>query len=107
MKYVWLIILICLISVVSGCASTISNSEFKEQLVSNQTVVLIQLYDNVEDVERVCGEGTVGCAPCNKQHTICKVHSIKERECLGHEIDHVLFGPFHEDMPSTCTVRAK
>jgi len=103
MKYM----LICLISVVSGCTSTISNSEFKDQLVSNQTVVLIQLYDSVEDVEKVCGEGAVGCAPCNKQHAVCKVHSIKERECLAHEIDHVLFDDFHEDMPSTCTVRAK
>ena len=101
MKYLWLSIF-----VLTGCSS-ISNSEFKEQLISSQTVVLVQLYDSAEEVEKVCGEGTVGCAPCNKQHTVCKVHSIKERECLAHEIDHVLFGGFHADIPSACTVRAK
>ena len=101
MKYLLLSILI-----LSGCSS-ISNSEFKEQLISSQTVVLVQLYDDVKEVEKVCGEGTVGCAPCNKKHTVCKVHSIKERECLAHEFDHVLFDDFHEDIPSTCMVRAK
>ena len=107
MKYVWLIILICLISVISGCASPMSNSQFEDSLISEKIFIQFNFVDSPTELEGVCGELTVGCALCNDAYSYCQVYSVKERCVLDHEIDHVLFGDFHKGIPSTCAVRAK
>ena len=45
MKFVWLIVLIYLISVISGCASTMSNSQFEDTLISEKVFIQLNFVD--------------------------------------------------------------
>ena len=106
MKYIWLVIIICLISVFSGCASTMSNSQFEDTLISEKVFIQFNFVDSPAELEGVCGECTVGCAVCNDAYSYCQIYSVKERCVLDHEIDHVLFGNYHEK-GATCQTRAR
>ena len=106
MKFIWLIILICLISIMSGCSGNpISNNGFKDSLISDDTFVRIRFYDDLDEVRKHCGEDAVACVKCNDTHSHCQFHSVKEYECALHEFDHILFGNFHKGRNASCLAR--
>lgn len=71
---------------------------------SNRYVLIIELYDTLGDVQKVCGKGKAGCF--ERVGSVNKVHTIKERCVFDHEMDHLFFGPFHGDRSAGCKTRA-
>jgi len=97
-----LIALMCALSI--GCAA--SDIEFEKRLVSNKTMVVIEFIEDIQKLEKLCGEGNIGCTECNPARTYCVVYSIKSQCVIEHEMDHVFFGQFHEGIRATCKYRA-
>ena len=80
---------------------------FEEELLSDKILIFLKFHDTIESVQRECGEGTAACAAWSADHTLAVIHSIKDRDCVGHEIDHVLFGQWHDGRKAGCSARAK
>jgi hypothetical protein len=92
----------CALSI--GCAA--SDAEFKDRLIIDKIIVLIEFHDDLEALQVICGKDSVGCTQCNVANTYCMVHSIKSQCVIEHEMDHVFFGQFHEGIRATCKYRA-
>lgn len=65
-------------------------------------LIRLNLHNSVKSVESVCGVGYRGCYKDKGNYYI--IESIKTRCSIEHELDHVLFGKFHEGK-ATCHVR--
>lgn len=81
-------LLLCLI--LTGCAST------QKMPHGVYEVKIIVTYN----VENKCGAGNVGCIFCIKKK--CNIYTTPERQCLAHEIDHLLYGAFHGKRKAEC-----
>ena len=91
---------ILLVLLLASCA-TINNDL---DPMYNSGFISYQFYDTISEVEKVCGNGNVGCTLCSG--SVCKIHSIKEQCVWDHEVDHVFYGQFHGTTSTNCKGRA-
>jgi hypothetical protein len=88
-------LLIC--SLLSSCAYTDTiNTD-----VDSYTVVVV-FYDDNRAIESVCGKGNVGC--WRKSGNLHTIHTTRSKCVLYHEIDHILYGYFH-NQKAGCNIR--
>ena len=69
----------------------------------NHYTLVIQFYDTTREVEKVCGKWSEGCH--KESRNVDLIHLVKKYCVLYHELDHVFYGAFHDNMKSSCKVR--
>ncbi len=70
----------------------------------NRYVIDLNLYDTRAEFQDACNAGYLVDACRVVKGNLHVIHSVKKKQCIWHELDHVFNNDFHGMMKATCEV---